>query len=550
MSLSIIALEQREKEAKALRYFIIYSLAGSVVIHIGVLALNLGNLLTKFPQVKDEPIEVAIIETPNQEVGKLPEINAGGGGGGSKSNQLQAANNKSDFISIIKQSTVKSTQRSLPAGGTPSSQINLQPTASPIQKLVKTLKNPPQQTTPIQPPKPFETTAPVVSEPTITPTSSIQKLVETLKNPLAQQITPIQPSKSVVRVADSPTSTAPNPAGTQQSTSEQSGVGNAVGNGSGNGVGNGSGNGVGNGSGNGVGNGSGNGVGNGSGNGIGNGSGNGIGNGSGNGISNQPKKEDLTIAVAPKPPTDNSSKLDRTDCLKCEIKYPNRARQRGIEGNPEVAVDTDVNGNVTRVRLIHSSGDSELDEAAQRAAQEWKLKPTSVGRQGIRASINFAMQGSQRHRELQARQRREAEQKKTETSASILIPEFSRPSPRSTTGVVVDVPIKNTARQNQESAPTPQAPRKPQESDTPSQSEERRTERVQRRHRQLENILRRQQPSQSQEGKPEGVQIRRKKLVETLRLHRRQQPPEPASDASVPASTTLNDSNINSINSN
>ncbi|MFK0733135.1 MAG: energy transducer TonB, partial [Gloeotrichia echinulata HAB0833] len=138
----------------------------------------------------------------------------------------------------------------------------------------------------------------------------------------------------------------------------------------------------------------------------GNGSGIGVWNGSGNGVGNEPKKEDTTVATAPKPPTDNGSRLDRADCLKCDIKYPDRARRRGVEGNPEVAVDTDDNGNVTRVRLIRSSGDNELDEAAQRAAQEWKLKPTSGGRQGVKASVNFAIQGSRRHRELQETQRK------------------------------------------------------------------------------------------------------------------------------------------------
>jgi hypothetical protein len=68
MSLSSTALKQREKEAKALRSLLIYSLFGSVVLHIVVLALCLSNFLMKFPKVKDEPIEVTLIEVPNQEV--------------------------------------------------------------------------------------------------------------------------------------------------------------------------------------------------------------------------------------------------------------------------------------------------------------------------------------------------------------------------------------------------------------------------------------------------------------------------------------------------
>ncbi|WP_052149781.1 energy transducer TonB [Aphanizomenon flos-aquae] len=97
--------------------------------------------------------------------------------------------------------------------------------------------------------------------------------------------------------------------------------------------------------------------------------------------------------------------MNRADCLQCQIKYPERARRRGAEGNPEVAIDIDNKGNVTRVRLIRSSGDSELDEATQKAAQEWKLMPTEGGREGIRASVNFTIKGSQRHRQLQKRQK-------------------------------------------------------------------------------------------------------------------------------------------------
>lgn len=69
-----------------------------------------------------------------------------------------------------------------------------------------------------------------------------------------------------------------------------------------------------------------------------------------------------------------------------------------------------------------------MDEAAQSSAQEWKLKLTSGGRQGVRASVNFAMKGSQRHREFQERQRqrqREAAQKKSPTTN--VLPAYAKP---------------------------------------------------------------------------------------------------------------------------
>jgi TonB family protein len=114
--------------------------------------------------------------------------------------------------------------------------------------------------------------------------------------------------------------------------------------------------------------------------------------------------EEQPYGTESQPPKDNTSKLNRADCIQCQIKYPDRARRRGVEGTAEVAIDTDSQGNVTQVRLVSSSGDSELDEAAQQAAQEWKLTPTETGREGVRASVNFAMKGSQRHRQLQERQ--------------------------------------------------------------------------------------------------------------------------------------------------
>ncbi len=361
MSLSSTALEQREKEAQTLKSFLLYSLIGSTALHIGVFALALSNLLKRIPQLQEEPIDVVIIETPTPQEVKpseitksQPKVNAGGGGGGgSKPIQTQTTTSgtAASLLPLTKQSTVQ--------------------TGS-IQKLVDRLKTPPSQPTiTTVPPKPIENTAPPVTEPSIVQTGSIQKLVDRLKTQ------PPQPTIATTPSAVTGPNVSPG-AGANSSTPQSSASAQA----------------------------SGSATNNSSSNGVGNGSGNGVGNGSGNGVGNEPKKEDTTVATAPKPPTDNGSRLDRADCLKCDIKYPDRARRRGVEGNPEVAVDTDDNGNVTRVRLIRSSGDNELDEAAQRAAQEWKLKPTSGGRQGVKASVNFAIQGSRRHRELQETQRK------------------------------------------------------------------------------------------------------------------------------------------------
>ena len=70
-----------------------------------------------------------------------------------------------------------------------------------------------------------------------------------------------------------------------------------------------------------------------------------------------------------------------------------------------IAIDTNNNGVITQVRLIRSSGDSELDEAAEKYAQDWKLTAKEGGRQGVTTEVNFIMKGSQLYRKRQERQR-------------------------------------------------------------------------------------------------------------------------------------------------
>ena len=56
MSLSPIAVAQREKEAKSLNAFLTFSLIGSLALQIGVLSLGIGKFLSKAPEVENEPI--------------------------------------------------------------------------------------------------------------------------------------------------------------------------------------------------------------------------------------------------------------------------------------------------------------------------------------------------------------------------------------------------------------------------------------------------------------------------------------------------------------
>ncbi|MDP5017436.1 MAG: TonB family protein [Dolichospermum sp.] len=519
MSLSSVAIEQREKEAQALKTFLFFSLISSVALHIGILALAINRFFLRVPEITTQPIELTILETipqevvqPQVEIKSLAKINSGGSSG---NNGGEITISTKTAINMIKSSVAPAAKQPQP-----------KTTNNFISKQSQTLipPEPAKTTTPVKI-NPIEDTTP---EPTSTPlavqTNPIQKLDEnahTLASNQPQADT--KPTDIPSLKSETPTNlsskTIPyNSIVSTQSSQNRNILGN-LGDRLRNSLG------TGNGADNEIGNGTGTGVENSTGNGIGNSTGMGVGNtistGVGNETGNKPKPENTPIATAPKPTIENSSKLNRADCLQCQIKYPDRARRRGAEGNPEVAIDTDNRGNVTRVRLIRSSGDSELDEAAQKAAQEWKLTPTEAGREGVKASVNFAIKGSQRHRKLQERQikkEREAPQNKPEKADSTSTP-IESPQ-RKKTSIITDVIPENTTRYRQESPPSeskPVSPRRqrvepeqpketeeskprrrspqPVKSDTNNQVDEGRAERIQKSRRRLEEILRRRQKS-------------------------------------------------------
>ena len=455
MEFSSVTIEQREKEAEALKTFLFFSLIGSLVLHIGILALAINRFFLKFPEVREEPIEVTILETIPQEVTQLPveikspqKVNSGGGGGnkgGGISTPTETALNmiKSSVAPITKQAQLKITTNLI------SKQSQTLTNREPAKTLTPVQTNPIENTTP----EPATTPPPVETKP-------IQKLDENA-NTLAANQPQADTKPTDIPPTNLSSKTIPsNPIVSTQSPQNKNILGN-LGDRSRNSLGTGNGTGSGTGVGNGIGNSTGNGTGN--------------GNGLGNETGNKPKSENTPIATAPKPPIENSSKLNRADCIQCQIKYPDRARQRGIEGNAEVAIDTDSQGNVTRVRLVRSSGDSELDQAAQQAAQEWKLTPTAEGREGVRASVNFAIKGSQRHRKLQERQiqkqrstTKKNPEKATSTSTPIESPQYNQ---QKITPIITDIPSENTTKQREESAPSESQQISPPASATTSPTE-------------------------------------------------------------------------------
>ncbi|MEB3214775.1 MAG: TonB family protein [Nostocales cyanobacterium 94392] len=74
MSFANTVLQQRERESKALRFFLACSLVGSLLFHIVLLASGIGRLLNRIPQVEDEPVEITLLDTPIEEIEPKEEV--------------------------------------------------------------------------------------------------------------------------------------------------------------------------------------------------------------------------------------------------------------------------------------------------------------------------------------------------------------------------------------------------------------------------------------------------------------------------------------------
>ncbi|MDF5710476.1 MAG: TonB family protein [Nostoc sp. S4] len=366
MSFSGITVEQRSKEVEALKYFLAYSLIGSLALHIGVLSSGIGSYLSIAPEENDQPIEVAIVDSPTTEPEK------------------------------------------------PVEQIREEPKKQPEKIEPEIVQKQPIETPPVQQ---------LIEKPKIQPVQQQPERTTQRPQPQNREIAP-KPQVPVKTVAPVTGGGGGGGGGSSVLTgnSGSSGSGVALSTGSGTGTGSGIGSGSGSGTGSGIGSGSGSGIGSGIGSGSGSGIGSGIGSGSGRGIGNQVENRPTvaTAPIAPTPPQiNNSGNVNgRAACRECNAKYPEGARRRGVEGRVEVAVDTDKEGNVTNVRIAKSSGNRELDEETARQARDWKLKPSEGGRQGVSIATEFAIKGSRRSRQVQERQAQREAQERTQQAAA------------------------------------------------------------------------------------------------------------------------------------
>ena len=384
MSFSSTAVEQREKELKTLTTFLTYSLIGSLAIHIGLLASGIGSLLTKVPQ--EEPLEITFVETPPEEIKPIEEPEAETKPKVIDNSRIFTSTNNSDtspsvFVPQPQKSTVVSAQPAV----IPAPKIEpLKPLPSITKETVssKIVDTQPQAVSP-------STTkvSPTIAD---TQPQAVSQPKNTTVKPLSTETTAIQPSSqsgsNLSKLLAGIRNGRANREGLQPSQATSSNSGNTVGT-SGAGI-------------------------------PGNRSAIVTGNSGGdanNGRANIPKV--ATAPTSPKVGTNSGSGNGRAACRECNANYPEWARKRGLEGRVEVAVDTDDQGNVTKVRLLRSSGNEKLDAEHLERAQKWKLKPSSGGRQGVSIGTEYAIAGSQRHRQLQERKKqREAEQRNTASS--------------------------------------------------------------------------------------------------------------------------------------
>ncbi|WP_071189205.1 energy transducer TonB [Trichormus sp. NMC-1] len=404
MSFSSIAIEQREKELKTLTTFLTYSLIGSLAIHIGLLASGIGSVLTKVPE--EEPVEITFVETPVEEIKPIEEPEEETKPKVIDNSRIFTSTNNFDtspsvFVPQPQKSTVVPAQTAVIQKQQVPSPVIPEPKIQPLKPLPtitkanvspKTVDTQPQKVSPLTTKLSAQQ---VDTQPSSTDATAIQTSSESGSN-LSKLLAGIRDGRA-------------NQAGSQPSQATADNGGNTVGRTTGLRVRRDLGD---------------------------------------IGSVNNEQSNTAKVATAPTQPkintnTNTGSGNGRAACRECNTNYPDWARRRGVEGRVEVAVDTDNNGNVTKVRLLRSSGNEKLDAEHLERAQKWKLKPSSEGRQGVSIGTEYAIAGSQRYRQLQKRKKqRETEQRNSESTnkASNSASETPRRRRRLVTSVSENIP--------------------------------------------------------------------------------------------------------------
>ena len=346
MSFSNIALQHRERESKALRIFVAYSLTGSLIFHLTLLASGIINYLNRVPEIEEEPVEITLLDTPIEEIEPKEEEKPE-----PEPEKIEPKQEKPE-PEPEPNNTQDTTAESQISGGSQAPRlfepIPTQPRIAPppvveqppLPKLdippVKPISPPvveqpviPEPANPVPQPEPEPILESKLSEEFTIPTTT--PIEPTIPQPTPEAVTPpVQPpipqpnnrelidslKQSQENTNISSNNTAPSLPDTSSTTPTRrrriiggSNIATAPSTDSG----------------------------------IGDGTGDAVGDGDG-----------------------------RAACRQCGTSYPSWARERRIEGEIVVAVDTDANGNVTNVSLISGSGNSRLDRYHLMLANKWK----------------------------------------------------------------------------------------------------------------------------------------------------------------------------------
>ncbi len=584
MSLSRIAVEQREKEAQALNFFLVFSLIGSLALHIGVLSLGLGKFLSKAPELENEPIEIAIVELPSPQKLELKQENEARGFVAGKSRAILSNSGSSKELGVASgASQEKSPIKIAPSNSSVATSEILKVQPAPQQKLSQRSPNrisPPQQNQEtkleevqakiVTQPKPVVTPSqfapseivtqpkPVVT-PSPVPAASVKPLPEAT-NPLSgDRSSQVQQSNnqklnSLLVNAKNAREQASKVTNSGGISDRQAKIAANLRNKAGSGVG--TSNGLGNSAGNELRNGTGKGNGNGtSPNNSSNGNGTGTGN-SGTGRGNN-VQSGSTVATGTRnierrtlpeesnsnytnPSSSSSGRLAYRTCSKPE--YPEKARQRGLEGKAEISVDVDSKGNVTNVRLAQTSGHAELDKAAVEQARNWKFNAPNGAAQGVSAKVDFAIEGSVRSRQIRERRRKRgirkqpvASSQNTQTQPSTQTTNITRTPQRQNTNTALRKSLRRqsaTVRRRVDTLPPRQRQDRPQRRQqttlrSPSQTRLRES---------LKRLPRATSPNQTRRRRqqPQTTSPNQSRLRQSLRLHQQK-------SQSTPSSTNSNE---------
>jgi TonB family protein len=465
MSFSSIAVEQRTKEAQALRLFLGCSLAGSLILHVGLLASGIGNFLARVPVEEEDPIEVAIVDVPEPE--KIPiEEN------------IQERSPSQPVINSV----------------------------TPIRNEVAFVPQPqPQLKPPVIPQKPVP-----VEKAVEQPQPVQQQPKQTIEKPVTSPTT-TQTSTNTASSSDSQPSPQVTSTGGSSGSSGSTGI--LTGSGTGMGVGGGTG--------------TGSGIGNGNGSGIGTGSGTGSGTGTGNGnsvaVAPQPRK----IEAPPNRGNGNGRAACRQCDSKYPEQARRRGIEGKVEVAVDTDANGNVtNVRLTRSSGNRQLDEAHLRQAREwklKPSESGRQGVAISTNYAIRGSRRYK-EAQERQRQRQAREA-ERQRQATTTANQSSTTESPRRRRRLTSGTIVDVPPEVRHRRVPASASTSEnaAPRqqlrqpvnrnvpKPRQTEAATSSGENKAPTAQRRRRRrpdsavtsdssnkLRNVLRRSRRQQTE----------------------------------------------------